>query len=162
MVHVQASASVVAAPKKRSKLEEVMERDQAFKKAKAERATNGAAAQPSGRSEMPWLHPGITVKVCGAVLLDVNMLQPCIGIISGASVVSSRQLAGRIRFPCHGFLGAVYGYSCITSSMLQKAGGQCECVASSSVDPSVLPSRIKSSELQNNTLETYHVACSRC
>lgn len=41
-----------------------MEREQAFKKAKADRSAAGAAATPSGRSDAPWLHPGITVKVC--------------------------------------------------------------------------------------------------
>ena len=53
-----------AAPKKRSKLEELMEREQAFKKAKTDREKAGAGAGPSGRPDAPWLQPGITVKVC--------------------------------------------------------------------------------------------------
>lgn len=40
-----------------------MERDQAAKKAKAERASANAAAGASGRQDPPWLVPGITVKV---------------------------------------------------------------------------------------------------
>ena len=77
VVHVQASASSAAALKKRSKLEELMERDQAFKKAKADRATNGAAAQPSGRSDAPWLQPGITVKVWANLLVDTIAAMFC-------------------------------------------------------------------------------------
>ncbi len=61
---VQAGGGGAAAPKKRSKLEELMEREQAFKKAKIEREKAGAGAGPSGRPDAPWLQPGITVKVC--------------------------------------------------------------------------------------------------
>ncbi|EIE27664.1 hypothetical protein COCSUDRAFT_11364 [Coccomyxa subellipsoidea C-169] len=59
-----------AAPKKRSKLEELMEREQAFKKAKIEREKAGAGAGPSGRPDAPWLQPGITVKVLSKELKE--------------------------------------------------------------------------------------------
>lgn len=53
---------------KRSKLEEVMEKDKAAKRAKLERekALSGAGAAgkaATGRQDPPWLRPGITVKV---------------------------------------------------------------------------------------------------
>ena len=70
-----------AAPKddqsrKRSKAEELMEKDKAAKRAKLEREKAlGAAGKAAGaagkagkagigRQDAPWLHPGITVKVC--------------------------------------------------------------------------------------------------
>ncbi len=49
--------------RKRSKLEEIMERDQAAQKAKAERASTNGAVGATGRQDPPWLMPGITVKV---------------------------------------------------------------------------------------------------
>jgi len=61
-------------PQKRSKLEELMEKDKAAKKAKLERekalgaaskAQGAAGKAGNGRQDAPWLHPGITVKVCG-------------------------------------------------------------------------------------------------
>ena len=58
--------------RKRSKAEELMEKDKAAKRAKLERekalgaagkaaGANGKAG--NGRQDAPWLHPGITVKV---------------------------------------------------------------------------------------------------
>ncbi len=72
---VQASHhSAAAIPEqngKRSKLEELMEKDKAAKRAKLERekalsgaGKAGAAGKASnGRQDPPWLRPGITVKV---------------------------------------------------------------------------------------------------
>ena len=54
---VQAGGGGAAAPKKRSKLEELMEREQAFKKAKIEREKAGAGAGPSGRPTRPGCSP---------------------------------------------------------------------------------------------------------
>ena len=66
-----------AAPKddqsrKRSKAEELMEKDKAAKRAKLERekalsaagkAAGALGKTGNGRQDAPWLHPGITVKV---------------------------------------------------------------------------------------------------
>lgn len=65
---LQASHHSAAKPEqngKRNKLEELMEKDKAAKRAKLERekALNGAGKAVNGRQDPPWLRPGITVKV---------------------------------------------------------------------------------------------------
>jgi hypothetical protein len=74
-----------AGQKKRSKLEEIMERDQAAKKAKAERASAHAAAGASGRQDTPWLLLGITVKVILPLCQIIRLLVPTAGSCSGSA-----------------------------------------------------------------------------
>ena len=66
------AATKVDQSRKRSKAEELMEKDKAAKKARLEReralgaagkAAGASGKAGNGRQDAPWLHPGITVKV---------------------------------------------------------------------------------------------------